>query len=153
MITTILRNMGLVASKHDPCLFSGIISDPESSIPLTTERTSLDVGLYMDDVVFYSTSSAEDDLFQRMLAKHIQVDFMGDVEYFLGTAFTFLRHFDGNLSVYLSQSALTEFTAHRFGVDKMNKTPNMTPYQSGYPIDSIPEADPDDPDLARCTKV
>ena len=103
---------------------------------------------------FYSTSLAEEELFQRMLAKHIQVDFMGDVEYFLGTAFTFLRHFDGNLSVHLSQSAFTEFTAHRFGVNKMNKTPNiMTPYRSGYQIDSIPAADPDDPSLAHRTKV
>ena len=118
MITTILRDMGLVASKHDPCLFSGIISDPESSIPLTTERTSLDVGLYVDDFVFYSTSSAEEELFQRMLAKHIHVDFMGDAEYFLGAAFTFLRHFDGNLLVHLSQSAFTKFTAHQFGVEK-----------------------------------
>ena len=29
----------------------------------------------------------------------------------------------------------------------------MTPYRSGYPIDSIPAAAPDDPDLARRTKV
>ena len=56
---------------------------------------------------FYSTSSTEEDLFQKMLAKNIQFDFMGDV-----TAFTFLRHFDGNLSVQLSQSTFTEFTAH-----------------------------------------
>ena len=35
----------------------------------------------------------------------------------------------------------------------MNLTPNMTPYRSGYPIDSIPAPDPNDPDLARQTKV
>jgi len=71
----------------------------------------------------------------------------------LGTAFTWAKHDDGHLSVHLCQSAFTEYTAHRFGVDKMNRTPNMTPYRSGYPIDSIPNADPDDPDLKRRTKV
>ena len=35
----------------------------------------------------------------------------------------------------------------------MNRTPNMTPYRLGYPIDSIPAADAENPDLARRTKV
>ena len=53
----------------------------------------------------------------------------------------------------MCQSAFTDFTAHRFGVDKYNLTPNMTPYRSGLPIDSIPPPPSDDPDLARRTKV
>ena len=90
----------------------------------------------------YSSDPAEEELFRNTLAQRIAVDFMGDVDYFLGTAFTWRRHDDEHVSVHLCQSAFTEFTAQRFGVDKMNQTPNMTPYRSGMPIDSIPAPDP-----------
>ena len=53
---------------------------------------------------------------------------MGDVDFFLGTAFTWLKQTNDALSVHLSQTAFTEHTAHRFGVDSMNKVPNMTPW-------------------------
>ncbi len=62
---------------------------------------------------------------------------MGTVDYFLGTAFQWNRHDDGELSVLLTQSAFVEYTAHRFAIDKLNPVPNMTPYRSGIPIDSI----------------
>ena len=42
MITSILRDMGLQASPHDPCLFSGILNKPETRDPqdLSTATTS-----------------------------------------------------------------------------------------------------------------
>eukprot|EP00804_Cyclotella_cryptica_P009045 CCRYP_003142-RA/>CCRYP_003142-RA protein AED:0.35 eAED:0.14 QI:0/0/0/1/1/1/2/0/1801 len=95
---------------------------------------------------------AEEDRFRRMLASKIKVDFMGDVDYFLGTAFTWRRHASGELSAFLSQTAFTEYMAHRFAVDKMNPVPHMTPYRSGLPVDAIPPPDPKDPDLKRRTK-
>ena len=141
--------MGLRASPHDPCVFSGIINHPTASANTAIIR----IGVYVDDFVFYSTDPAQEELFQSELEQRIKVDFMGDVDFFLGTAFTWLRHDDGNLSVHLSQTAFTEHTAHRFGIDAMTKVPNMTPWRSGLPIDSIPPPDPGDPDLARRTKV
>ena len=68
MIPTILCEMGIVVSKHDPCLFSSIISCPEFSIPLTSERTSLGVGLYVGGFVFYSTGDAAESKFQSILS-------------------------------------------------------------------------------------
>ena len=62
------------------------------------------------------------------LAKHIKVNFVGDVDYFLSTAFTWLRHDNDHISVHLIQIAFTEFCDHRFGVDRMSRVPNMTPY-------------------------
>ena len=109
--------------------------------------------MYVDDFVFYSSDPAEEELFKQELAKRIKVDFMGDVDYFLGTAFTWLRHDTGHISVHMAQTAFTEFTAHRFGVDRMKRVPNMSPYRSGLPIDSLPPPDPSDPDLERRTKV
>ena len=78
---------------------------------------------------------------------------MGDVDYFLGTAFQWTRLPEDHVSVHMTQTAFTEHTAHCFGVDNMNCIPNVTPYRSGLPIDSIANADPNDPDLARQTKV
>ena len=78
---------------------------------------------------------------------------MGDVDFFLGTVFTWIHQSNGHLSVHMSQTAFTEFSAHQSGVDAMNPVPNMTPYHSGMPIDSIPALSPDDPDLKRHTKV
>ena len=61
------------------------------------------------------------------LKKRVVVDFMGTVDWFLGTAFTWKKHDDGNLSVFLSQSAFIDFTAHRFAIDRMKPVPHMTP--------------------------
>jgi len=103
--------------------------------------------------IFYSTDSEEEKRFKEELATHNKIDFMGDVDYFPCTAFIWLRHDKDNpVSVHLTQTVFTEFSAHRFGVDRM-RVPNMTPYRSGISIDSIPSPDPSDPDLPRRTKV
>ena len=179
-IASILLDMGLVQSPHDPCIFSGIVDPSVSkfetstnedgtisvSIPHATDpsvsptvltlpatRQMLHIGLYVDDFVFYSTSDAEEELFRQVLQSQVTVDFMGDVDYFLGSAFLWKRHSNGHVSVHLSQSAFTEHTAHRFGLDRFKRVPNMTPYRSGLPIDSLPPPPPDDPDLKRRKKI
>ena len=98
-------------------------------------------------------SSRPPILFHTLLQEHIQVYFMGYVEYFLGTAFTWIQHIDGKISVHLYQSAFTESTFHRFSVQSEKKVPNMTPYCSGFPIDSIPPVYPLDTDLPRQRQV
>ena len=78
---------------------------------------------------------------------------MGDVNFFLGTAFTWIHHKDGNISAHICQSSFTKFTAHLLSVQSTNKVPNMTPYRSGFLINSIPPVDPLDPDLNRLRQV
>ena len=142
-----LLNMSLKASSHDTCLLSGILEYSNSQKNISRDQYQLHVGIYVDNFVFYSSDPAQEVLFKNLLQEHIQVDFMEDVDYFLGTAFTWLHHKDGNIYIHLCQSAFTEFTAHRFSVQSANKVPNMTQYFSGFPIDSIPPVDPFDPDL------
>jgi hypothetical protein len=149
MFCAALKDIGLEQYVHDPCLFSGNLTSDTSP----TSKSKLHIGIYVDDFVFYSEYPTAEKSFQQQLAKKVVVEFMGDVDYFLGTAFTW-EHLPGcHLSIHLSQSAFTEFTAHRFAVDRFNRTLHMTPYRSGYPINSIPPADPKDPDLKRRTKV
>jgi hypothetical protein len=149
MFCAALKDLGLEQSVHDPCLFSGNLNTDSSP----SSKSKLHVGIYVDDFVFFSEDPAIEQAFQQQLKTKVKVDFMGNVGYFLGTAFTWKHLPDGHLSVHLSQSAFTEFTAHRFAVDRYNLTPHMTPYCSGFPIDAIPPTDPKDPDLKRRTKV
>eukprot|EP00804_Cyclotella_cryptica_P002399 CCRYP_004096-RA/>CCRYP_004096-RA protein AED:0.22 eAED:0.22 QI:0/0/0/1/0/0/3/0/917 len=162
MFVQALKDIGLKPSLHDPCLFSGIVNpqqhhstshSPSPPPPSHTTTAPIHVGIYVDDFVFYSTDPIQEQRFMEALKQRVVVDFMGPVDWFLGTAFTWKKDKDGNLSVFLSQSAFTEYTAHRFAIDRINPTPHMTPYRSGIPIDSIPNPPKGDPDLKRRTKI
>ena len=59
------------------------------------------VGIYVDKFVFYSSDPAEEALFRAELSRRLNVDFMGDVDFFLWTAFTWKRHESGHLFVHL----------------------------------------------------
>ena len=85
MVVRKLKDMGIVTSAHNPCLFTGVIRDPNTTIPSSTPHASINIGLYVNNFVFYLTSLAEESLFQRKFQKLLKVDFMGDVDYFLGT--------------------------------------------------------------------
>ena len=149
MIKGIILKMVLNTSPHDSCLLPGVLANPSSNDIISDLQSQLHVGLYVNDFVFYSSDSSQEALFKTLLQEHIQVDFMGNVDYFLGIAFTWIQHADGNISVHLLQLEFTEFAAHQFSVHTSNKVPNMTHYRSGFPIDSIPPVDPLNPDLPR----
>ena len=153
MIKGILLNMGLKASPHDTCLLSGILENPTSHNTIPEYQSQLHIGLYVDDFVFYSSDPTQEALFQTLLQEHIQVDFMGDVDHFLGTAFVWLQHIDSKIYVHLCQSEFNKFIARRFLVQSANKVPTMTPYRSGLPIDSIPPVDTLNHDLPHQLKV
>jgi hypothetical protein len=129
--TEVLTSMGLKASVHDPCLFNGVVdpqvdpqdptsvlADVSATLPVGAKQHPVYVGIHVDEFVFYLVDPAEELRFKRELEKRFVVEFMDGVDYFLGTAFTWLRHGDGHVSVHLSQTAFTEFTAHHFGVDE-----------------------------------
>lgn len=54
MASKALLSMGLVQSLHDPCLFHGVPSSPDE--PTSPNDKPLTVGLYVDDMVYYSLS-------------------------------------------------------------------------------------------------
>ena len=99
--------MGLQSWKHDAYIFSGTISDDNSSILQTTPCVFIHACLYVDDFIFYSTSQAEEELFQTTSAKYLQIDSMGGVNYCLGIAFNWTYHDAGHISVHLQLSHFT----------------------------------------------
>ena len=94
MIKGILLKMGLKASPHDPCLLSGILEKPNSHKTISEDQSQLHVDFYVDDIVFYSSDPSQEVLLRTLLQERIQVYFMGDVDYFLGTAFSWIQHKD-----------------------------------------------------------
>ena len=180
LMSSTLKEMGLQPSVHDPCLFMGQPKDPDSPVasassvqapssptsvsetPTSTpnmspaethaqEEAPLYIGLYVDDFVYFSEDDEVEKRFERLLAKKIKVDFMGTVNWFLGTHFEWADHADGGLSAHLSQSAYAQNIVERLKLDQTNFNPKATPYRSGCPIDSIPSAviDEEDPYFVR----
>jgi hypothetical protein len=60
--------------------------------------------VYVDDFVYFSDDPAVELEFERLLQEEVKTDFMGPVDWFLGTSFDWKRHGDGELSVHLSQA-------------------------------------------------
>ena len=77
--------MGLNPSPHDPWLLSGVLGNPSSPDTISDIQSQLHVSIYVDDLEFYSSDPTQEDLFKTLLQEHIQVNFMGYVDYFLGT--------------------------------------------------------------------
>ena len=142
-ITGILHNLGLKPNASDPCLFTGNLIDP-SNPAIAPSTVHITLGIYVDDFVYFSTDPAVERQFEQLLAKYVTVDFMGTVEWFLGTHFQWSSAPD-NVSVHMNQTGFAAHLVEANNVHTRNITPDATPYRSGLPIDAIPESDePDD---------
>jgi hypothetical protein len=138
-ITTILNRIGLTPNASDPCMFTGSLcnpDDPAEDIPCSP----LTIGLYVDDFVYFSADPEVERRFEQLLSRLVTVDFMGTVDWFLGTHFQW-SCFNGDVSVHLSQTGFATHLVEDNSVQDRNITPNATPYRSGLPIDACPESD------------
>ena len=129
MLRNHLLSMGLKASDHSPCLFTGVLIPGEPPIY---------VGIYVDDIIYFSASDNVEKHFEHLLSSLGQVDIMGQVSLFLGTEFTWTFHPDGNLTVVLTQQLFTETLIDSLNIQSTHTSHYSTPYKSGHCIDSIP---------------
>ena len=104
---------------------------------------------YVDDFVFFSELESEESRFKQLLNNKVATEFMGDANFFLVSSFKWNRRTNGHLSVHVYQQAFDEHTVSHFGLEDCNRVPLMTPYRSECPLDSIPNPNPDDPDLPK----
>ena len=93
------------------------------------------VGLYVDDLVYYSKSDKVEEWFESNLKSHVKVDFMGDVSWFLGQRYDWCTDDDGRVSCHVSQQAMVEGMLQKFNLQQLK--PAKTPYRSGLKIDRI----------------
>jgi hypothetical protein len=131
-ISTHLKSMGLKSSSNSPCLFFGTLIEGQAPIY---------VGIYVDDIIYFSPSDDTEREFERRLSSIGEIDFMGKVSHFLGIEFTWHRKDDGNISVNLTQQSLTETLLDSIGCSTTSTSTFTTPYRSGLSIDSIPTVD------------
>ena len=136
--SALLAKCGLKPTKHNPCLFVG---KPDG-------KNTLYLGLYIDDICYFSCSDECEKLFESKISEHIEIDFMGPISHFLGLKFHWIHHDDGNIDVKLSQTAFAEQLI--FSSKLQDALPVDSPYRSGLPIDSIPS--PSTPNKSLITK-
>jgi hypothetical protein len=96
----------------------------------------------VDDFVNFSVDNTVEAKFQRLLKQHVTVEFMGRVEWFLGTDFLWSVT-PTAVKVHLSQTGFESHLVKDNNIHHCNITPNATPYCSGLPINVCPETDKD----------
>jgi hypothetical protein len=96
------------------------------------------VGIYVDDIIYFSPSDEVEQKFEEGLSTIGSVDFMGQVSLFLGTEFSWVQHSDGHLTVSLTQQSFTETLLDSLSIIHHGSSTFLTPYRSGQSIDSIP---------------
>jgi len=128
MLSAHLQAMGLTSSPNSPCLFKGI---------LLPGGPPIYVGIYVDDIIYFSASDTVERIFEKKLSSIGSVDFMGQVSMFLGIEFSWVHHPDGNLTVHLTQQSFSETLIESLGFEHVGTSTYLSPYRSGLPIDSI----------------
>jgi hypothetical protein len=74
MLALHLKAMGLRNSDNSPCLFFG---------PLIEGEPPIYVGIYVDDIIYFSVSDTVERTSESLLSTIGNVDFMGQVSLFL----------------------------------------------------------------------
>ncbi len=141
-VKSILNQLGLHQNTYNPCLFTGYIIDPSISAD-TPSSFPLTLGLCVDEFKYFSEDSAVKAKFQQFLKDLISADFMGTVEWFLGTHFQWLITSE-EVQVHLSQTGFAAHLVKENNVHMHNITPDATPHHSGLPISAITESDEDE---------
>jgi len=121
--------IGLTQCRNDPCVYYGTL------IP---GQPPLYLAIYVDDLVYFSPSDDVEKYFEQALAQKITVDFMGEAEFFLGLKFDWFHSDDGHVDCRISQEAYANTIVNELGLSQANVNPLMTPFRSGFPIDTIP---------------
>jgi hypothetical protein len=93
--------------------------------------------------MYFLEDPATINTFETLLSTLVTVEFMGTVEWFLGTHFQWLAT-DDIVSVHLSQTGFAAHLVEDNNIHTYNITHNATPYRSGLPINPIPESDEPD---------
>ena len=85
----------------------------------------------MDGFVYFLEDTATEQCFERLLASKLRVDFIGTINWFLGTHFEWSPQKYGTLSCHLSQEASAQNIVDSYRLADINFNPLATPYQSG----------------------
>ncbi len=125
---SILKELGFVQCPNAPCIFIGTLIPGEPPLIL---------GLYVDDIAYFSESESVETKFEKEFGSRIKTTFNGIIDYFLGIRFTHFTDDQGNLTTYLSQEAFVDNLVAQCILDGKAVTCPPTPYRSGLPVNKI----------------
>ena len=128
LASKIIKEIGLTQHPTSPCIFFGNIIEGQPPIYM---------GLYVDDVIYFSESKAVEKEFEKRFQAKIDIEFDGVVDYYLGIKFDCQKHQDGNVSIHMSQEAFIESLGALAKLTNPHMSYPKTPYRSGYPVDKI----------------
>ena len=135
MVCSIFATISLFPCPHAPCLFH--------STPIPGQPP-IYIAIYVNDLIDFSLTAMVEHHFETSLAAQLCIQFMGSIEWFLGTYYEWMVHpTTGDVSVHLSQEAFTLRLLSDFQMSTCNPAPS--PYCSGLHINVIPPADPNTP--------
>ena len=113
---------------HYPCIFHGTLIPGQPLIY---------VGLYVDDIIYFSSSKQVEKEFETRFCSEIPCVFNGQVDHFLGIKFTNVTHTDGNIFIFMNQITLMEHLLYQYDMSGTEVKTVSTPHFSGYPVDTI----------------
>jgi hypothetical protein len=122
MLSSHLKGMGLKCSDNSPCLFTGVLIPGQPPIY---------VGIYVDDIIYFSVSDEVEKAFETGLLTIGSVDFMGRFSFFLGTEFAWVHHSDGHITVSLTQQSFIETLMESLDIRSFKTSTFTTPYRAG----------------------
>jgi hypothetical protein len=128
LATKVLLAMGFQKHPTSHCLFIG---------HLIPNHPPIYLGLYVDDVYYFSESREVESKFEKDISKEIDIEFNGQVGYFLGINFECKRHNDSSVSILMNQESFIDNLVDMAELTTATDLP-PTPYRSGYPVDKIP---------------
>ena len=124
----LLQEVGLTQHPTSPCIFFGTLIEGQPPIY---------VGIYVDDVIYFSPSRDVEIQFETSLKEKIEIEFNGQIGYFLGINFTCVKEENNDVSIHLSQEAFIDSIAILAELNNPHMNFPKTPYRSGFPVDKI----------------
>jgi hypothetical protein len=116
-----LLSMGLKNYPNSPCIFVG------SLIP---GQAPIYVGIYVDDIIYFSPSDEVEKTFETLLSTIGDVDFMGQVSHFLGIEFAWKHLPEGHLSVSLTQQSFLDTLLTSLNITIDSSSHYSSPYKA-----------------------
>ena len=80
MTEGIILDTRLNPSPHDPCLLSGVITNPSSLACTSDLQYQLHVRLYVYEFLFYLYDTSQEELLKTLVQDQIQVEYMGNID-------------------------------------------------------------------------
>jgi hypothetical protein len=89
----------------------------------------LTLGIYVDNFIYFLDDPAVECQFEQLLMGMVTVEFMENIDWFLGTHFQWSCS-NNDVSVHLNQTGFAAHLVKDNNVHTCNISPNATPYRS-----------------------